>query len=226
MLIFLDTQTTGLEKTDKICSVGLITEDMTLMYELVNEGKKISPKASSINHITNEMIKDKVKFIDTNIFKFLQKYNNVDTTIVGHNINFDISMLLACGFEFKGGVIDTLRVSRHLIKEIDEYSLQYLRYELKLYKKESEELTAYNAQSNAVVVKNLYEYLLDMASYEKMCELTFSNVLIEKFKYGKYAGKYIEDIVQSDRGYLEWMLSSLNDLDEDLRYSINHYLNH
>lgn len=228
MLIFLDVETTGLEDKDKICSIGLIAlkgDEVLSMYELVNEGKKISSKASSVNHITNEMIKGKPKFIDTKIFEFLQKYNNSNTTIVGHNINFDISKLSVCGFDYKGGIIDTLRVTKHLIKECDGYALQYLRYELKLYKKESGEITPHNALSDAFIVKSLYEYLLDIATYEKMCDLTFENVLIEKFKYGKYANRYIEEISTYDRGYLEWMLSSATDLDEDLRYSINYYLN-
>jgi len=228
VLIFLDVETTGLEDKDKICSIGLIAlkgDEVLSMYELVNEGKKISSKASSVNHITNEMIKGKPKFIDTKIFEFLQKYNNSNTTIVGHNINFDISKLSVCGFDYKGGIIDTLRVTKHLIKECDGYALQYLRYELKLYKKESGEITPHNALSDAFIVKSLYEYLLDIATYEKMCDLTFENVLIEKFKYGKYANRYIEEISTYDRGYLEWMLSSATDLDEDLRYSINYYLN-
>ncbi|WP_455756712.1 3'-5' exonuclease [Sulfurimonas sp.] len=228
MLIFLDVETTGLEDNDKICSVGLIAVDgdeVISMYELVNEGKKVSSKASSVNHITNEMIKGKAKFTDTKVFEFLQKHNNLNTTMVGHNINFDVSKLLACGFDYKGAIIDTLRVAKHLIKECDGYSLQYLRYELKLYQKESNEITPHNALSDAFVVKSLYEYLLDSATYEKMCELTFENVLIEKFKYGKYANRYIEEISTYDRGYLEWMLSSTTDLDEDLRYSIDYYLN-
>ena len=68
MLIFLDTETTGLELEDKICSIALVIVDDTTkvtMYDLVNEGKKIPPKASSINHITNEMIKGKVKLLES-----------------------------------------------------------------------------------------------------------------------------------------------------------------
>nr|MBC8238362.1 3'-5' exonuclease [Candidatus Sulfurimonas ponti] len=72
MLIFLDLETTGLELEDKVCSIGLIiVEDgeVNLLYELVNEGKKIPSKASSIHHITNEMIQEKPKLVDTQIYK-------------------------------------------------------------------------------------------------------------------------------------------------------------
>ena len=61
MLIFIDLETTGLESEDKIISIGLVAmegDEITTLYNIVNEGKKIPPKASSIHHITNEMLKN------------------------------------------------------------------------------------------------------------------------------------------------------------------------
>ena len=226
MLIFLDVETTGLELEDKVCSIGIITlkdGEENALYEVVNEGKKIPSKASSIHHITNEMIRDKPKLVDTQIYKLLCEYNAQSTIIVAHNVNFDMQKLKAVGFEYKGSLIDTLRVSRHLIPECESYALGFLRYELKLYKNEDRTLTSHHALDDAFVLKSLYEYLLDIATQEKMCELSFKNVLIEKFGFGKYAGRYIEEIALYERGYLEWMLSQV-DLDEDLAYSLNYYL--
>ena len=77
---------------------------------------------------------------------------------------------------------------------------------------------------DALVVKMLFNYHLESVTREDMCELTFKNVLLQKFEFGKYAGRYIEEISMSDRGYLEWMLENIMDLDEDLRYSIDYYL--
>ena len=236
MLIFLDTETTGVQEKDKIISIGIIVVDgdeVKISYDLVNDGKKISPKASSINHITNEMIKAKVKLKDSDTYKILKKYNNEDNVLVAHNIKFDLQMLEKYGFFWKGGVIDTLRCTKHLIPECEEFSLQFLRYELRLYKLEDKEcstcrvpkpITAHNAISDALHVKLLYEYLLDSSSCDEMQELSEKKVLMQKFSFGKYVGKYIEEIVMNDRGYLEWMLSSVKDLDEDLRYSIDYYL--
>lgn len=236
MLIFLDVETTGLEKGDKICSIGLVAvEDGKLhaKYDLVNEGKKISPKASSINHITNEMIKDKPKLKDSEAYKFLVDNNDENTTLVAHHINFDLKMLLTSGFGFRGHIIDTLRVTKHLIPECENFSLQFLRYELKLYRDEQKELLAFgvedeikphHALSDAIIVKLLYEYHLEMATKDEMNELSFKNVLMQKLNFGKYEGRYIEEVCMGDRGYLEWMLANIMDLDEDLRYSINYYL--
>ena len=223
MMIFIDVETTGLGERDKLCSVGLLSDEVSI-YELVDEGKKISASASSINHITNEMLKGRAKFKDTKAYEFLKAHNSASTTLVGHNVVFDLDMLQRSGFNFVGEVIDTLRVTKHLIPECESFALQHLRYELKLYKRETTPLTAHNALDDAKVVQHLYEYLLDYASKEKLIELSAKNVLITKFKYGKYAGHYIEEIAMSDRGYLEWMLLNVVDLDEDLRYSIEYFL--
>lgn len=231
MLIFLDLETTGIEAVDRICSIALIS-DKTYLYELVNEGKKIPPLASSIHHITNEMIINKSKFKETKIWNYLQEHNSDANTLVGHNISFDIRSLATHGLEWRGKVIDTLRVTKHLIPECELFSLQILRYELKLYRDENrvvqeygikDALQAHNALSDALVVKLLYSYLSQMANYQEMLELSFKKVLLSKFNFGKYATQYIEEIVIHDRAYLEWMIH-LPDLDEDLRYSLEYYL--
>ncbi len=236
MLIFLDTQTTGLEQEDRVCSIGIISifeQTIVSKYELINEGKKISSKASSINHITNELLDDKPRLQESDIYKFLREHNNSTTTIIGHNINFDMQQLSKIGFSFKGKIIDTLRVSKHLIKECESYGLQFLRYELKLYQNEEKELLncdiketilTHNALSNSLIIKLLYAYLFNLCTKEEMYKLSFKNVLLEKFEFGKYKGKYIEEISMMDRGYMEWLLGNMVNLDEDLQYSINYYL--
>ena len=233
MLIFLDLETTGLEANDTICSIAILdAKNQKYYYELINEGKKIPPQASSIHHITNEMLKDKPKFQESKIYKFLHDNNHVENTIVAHNVQFCIQKLALAGLIWRGGVIDTLRVTKHLIPECELFSLQVLRYELKLYKQEREEkeffgiknaLFAHNALADAIVVKLLFTYLLELSSEDEMKELSFKNVLLNKFTFGKYKGKYIEEISMNDRGYLEWMLSA-TDIDEDIKYSINYYL--
>jgi DNA polymerase-3 subunit epsilon/exodeoxyribonuclease X len=227
MLIFLDLETTGLESTDKICSIALIAVGNgaeNRIYELLNEGKKIPPKASSIHHISNEMIQGKGDFKSCEAYRFLQEHNSTNATLIAHNVKFDLQKLSTAGFEWKGKIVDTLRVTKHLIPECEFFSLQVLRYELQLYKKEKEPLLAHNALGDAQVVKFLYEYLLDLASHEQMCELSFKKVLLQKLEFGKYAHRYIEEIAMNDRAYLEWMLTSITDLDDDLRYSIMSHL--
>lgn len=236
MLIFLDLETTGLQSGDKICSIGIVVvneQESFSIYELVNEGKKISAEASSINHITNEMIKGKPSLKESRAWKFLSEYNQKDSTLIAHNINFDLFMLQESGFVWQGKTLDTLRVTKHLIPECEQFSLQFLRYELKLYRDEQKEalkfglnggLTAHNALSDALHVKLLYECLLQIKEHDALVELTQKNVLMQKFDFGKYSGRYIEEISMCDRGYLEWMLLNISDLDEDMKYTLKRYL--
>jgi len=157
-------------------------------------------------------------------YKLLEQHNRESTTLVCHNIKFDLQKLNEYGFFFKGNVIDTLRVTKHLIPECEMFSLQFLRYELKLYRQEEKTLIAHNALDDTKLIKFLYEYLQDIESSNKMIELSEKNVLMQKLNFGKHNSKYIEDIVISDRSYLEWLLTNVQDLDEDLKYSINYYL--
>ena len=171
MLIFLDVETTGIEDNDKICSIGIISDSDGIIeskYELINENKKISPKASSVNHLTNEMLIGKVHLAGSEIYAFLNEHNDASTIIIGHNIHFDMKKLSNEGFIFKGSLIDTLRVTKHLVRECESYALQVLRYELKLYRSEEKELMQcgienkvmpHNAISDALVVKLLFTYL-------------------------------------------------------------------
>ena len=227
MLIFLDLETTGLESSDKVVSIALVVDDakdIKEFYDIVNEGKKIPPKASSIHHITNEDIKNKPALKDSEAFKFLASYNQAGVTLVSHNIKYDLMMLSSVGFQWYGEMIDTLRVSKHLMNDCEEFSLQFLRYELKLYKDEPKGIVAYEALSDAKITKLLYESLLDLASHQELESLSFKNVLMQKFEFGKYGGRYIEEISMLDRGYLEWMVANILDMDEDLRYTIESYL--
>lgn len=230
MLIFLDTETTGVGQEDLLCSIAYV-DDESYQYELLNEGKKISAEASSVHHITNEMIQDASSFKESQIYKYLQMHNTDENTLVAHNINFDLEMLSRAGFIWRGGVIDTLRVTKHLVGECDGFSLQLLRYELKLYKDEvklqeqygiKDALVAHNALSDALVTKLLFLYLRDMASEEEMHSLSFKEVLLEKFSFGKHKGKYIEEVCINDTSYAQWLLGS--DTDMDVKYSINYYL--
>lgn len=227
MLLFLDLETTGVEHTDKICSVGLVAkenEQVVVLSDIVNEGKKIASQSSAIHHITNEMVVGKPSFCESQTYNFLQKHNKEENFLVVHNAKFIVEKLASSGFLFKGEIIDTQRVTKHLIEECELFSLQYLRYELQLYKSERSGIIAHDALSDAYVIMQLFEYLLELTGMEQMQKLSFESVFLQKIDFGKYKGEYIEEIMMKDRGYLEWLLRKADDLDEDMRYSIERYL--
>lgn len=229
MFIFLDTETTGLELKDRICAIGFIDE--STHFELINPGKKIPPAASAIHHITNEMVSDAPSFSQSITLEKLRLLNTSENIFVSHNAPFDLSMLEKEGIAWQGLVVDTLKCSKSLMDDLDGYGLQFLRYELRLYRDEVRVFEEYNlfviphhALSDALHTKMLLEYLLDLADIQRLIEISKSHVLLTRLPFGKYAKKRIEEIALKDSGYLKWMVESLMDMDEDLRYSIDYYL--
>ena len=230
MLIFLDTETTGLEIKDRLCALGMIVDEMS-HFELINPGKKIPPHASAIHHITNEMVKESPSFSHSISAEKLKSLNTPENILVSHNAPFELTMLQKEGMTWQGGVIDTLKCSKSLMDDLEGYSLQFLRYELRLYREETRvfneagiTISPHHALSDALHTRMVLDYLLDLADLDRLIEISKSHVLLTRLPFGKYAKKRIEEIALKDPGYLSWMVESLMDMDEDLRYSIEYYL--
>jgi len=230
MLIFFDSETTGLEPKDRICAVGIV-EDKQAGFELIQPGRKIPPAASAIHQITNEMVKEAPVFSDSKSCRRLRELNDGTNVLVSHNAPFDLSMLSKEEIVWQGEVIDTLKCAKALMDDLEGYGLQFLRYELRLYREEEPffanhgaAVVPHNPLSDALHAKMLYQYLLDLAEHDRLVEISKSRVLLNRLPFGKYAKRRIEEIALKDPGYLKWMVESLVDMDEDLRYSIDYFL--
>ncbi len=232
MYLYLDVETTGLEESDRICSIGMIAVNSTGVVchsENIKPPYKVSTEAMAVHHITNDMLKTAPSFEKSETAQLLETYNDEETILIAHNLNFDLSMLAKEGVIWRGGMIDTLKCSKHLIEEIDTFSLQYLRYELQLYKTEVEKaeelnvtLREHTALSDTFHVKMLHEYLLDLQGNEILMRMTTEPVLLQKFGFGKYKGRYVEEVVSIDEAYVRWLLAQ--EIDENLHYTLSYYL--
>ena len=236
MLIFCSIGTTGYEKKDAICAVGLIAfkADSYLQhaYDRINEGKKIAAEASAIHAITNEMIIDAPAFLQSTTGCFLAQHNSEENILVAHNATALLEMFQRSGLHWHGEVIDTMRLTKHLIEDVLKYDLAYLRYELRLYHHEAalkelcgikDAFCLHHALGDALYIRLLYAYHAQSIDTKEMLLLSHKRVLLTKFLFGKYVGRYIEEIAQLNRDYLVWM-QNLEDLDEDLHYSLGYYL--
>lgn len=242
--ILFDTETTGAAQEDRIIQIGgMIIKsktDIEVYDELCSTGLPIKIEAMEVHNITPDLIVGKPPFIETNFYGKLQELNNTSNYLIAHNINFDLGMLEKEGFINQFTLIDTLRCARHLYPELPYHRLQYIRYALELYKTEQTEannlnivIKAHDAIGDVLVMKLFLRQLVvrcsevyaDYNTMEKLAELTRTPVLIKTFKFGKYKGEDIAEVAKKDSGYLQWMRSSMKDLDEDMKYTLDKAIN-
>lgn len=242
--ILLDTETTGAGEEDRIIQLGfMVLEGRTIeVYnDLCSSDVPIGYGAMEVHAITPEMVEGKPRCRDTAAFQALNALNTPDNVLIIHNAPFDLGMLSKEDFSSKMRLIDTLRCARHLFEEEDAHRLQYFRYRLGLYKIEAAEaaalgieVKAHDAIGDVLVLKlflselrkRLEERFPGINPIDKMVELTQTPVLYTRpLKFGKYKGKTLHEIADSDKGYLGWMMNNMESLDEDMRYSIERVLN-
>jgi DNA polymerase III epsilon subunit-like protein len=240
--ILFDTETTGNQEKDRIIQIGGMIlhgkSDVEIYDELCSTDIPISIEAMAVHNITPEIIAGKAPFLETAFYEKVNEYNQPENYLIAHNIQFDLGMLEKEGFENHYTLIDTIRCAKHLYNDMPSHGLQYLRYALKLYLSEDEEaeklgitVKAHDAIGDVLIMKLLLSKLVqevkaqfpDTDIMHKLAELTTTPVLIPIFKFGKYKGREIEEIASEDAGYLKWMRKNL-DLDEDMRYTLDHYL--
>lgn len=240
--IILDTETTGTGDADRIIQLGYLVldkKDISVYNELCSSDVPISFGAMEVHGITPEMIANKPACSDTMAYQTLNELNESENYLIIHNAPFDIGMLAKEGFTCKMKLIDTLRVAKHIFEDEEAHRLQYFRYKMSLYKKEKAEADALGIEVKAhdaigdVLVLKLFLSELRKAVQEKfenvnpvemMVELSQKPILLKMFRFGKYRGKSVADVALEDAGYLRWMLANMENLDEDMRYTLKHYL--
>ncbi len=157
--VALDLETTGLNpKTDKIIEIGaarvregVVTETFS---RFVNPGRGLSEKTKELTGITEENLKD-APCIEDILDAFIAFVG--EDYLLGHNILFDFSFLKKVivnqkkTFEKQG--IDTLRISRRFLTDLESRNLGYL------CKHYGIELEAHRALNDAIAAHLLYEKL-------------------------------------------------------------------
>lgn len=231
-LIFLDTETTGLEPfNDRLFEVCYSFEGK-IVDEYFKPPVPISVKAQSITHVTNKMVEDKKPFADSKFKQDLQKLLK-ENILVAHNAAFDINVL-AKEDVIAGKYICTVKVARWLDDEgkIPEYNLQYLRYFWELEIKG----LAHNAKDDVVVLEAVFNKLYKQMQerfetheeiINKMLELSSQPFIFKSFRFGKYKGKQIKDVAETDKNYLEWLLGQKTQNpyeEEDWIFTLRHFL--
>ena len=243
--ILFDTETTGNQQDDKIIQLGFMIvetgKDVEVYDELNSTDVDIKIEAMEVHNVTPDMLENKPLLKDTKGYQKICEVNSADNYLIAHNIKFDLDMIQKEGFINEMKTIDTLRCASHLYDDLSAHRLQFLRYKLDIYKEEDAEakklgitVKAHDAIGDVLIMKLLlsklvaktkekFEGIKNSEIMDKLVELTQTPVHIKIFKFGKYKGESIQDIANSDIGYLRWMRDKL-ELDEDMKYSLDFYL--
>lgn len=237
-LVFLDTETTGLGKEDRLCQVA---------YKFQGEEKEslfkppvpISVESMSVAHVTNKMVADKEPFIGSEMFQELKNIFEKDNILVAHNAGFDAEMLKKEGLVINK-IIDTFKIAHYLDHEgkIPRYNLQYLRY---YFEFDVVDAPAHNALGDIRVLEVIFDHYWEKmlaikntseAAISEMLKISAEPILIRKFNFGKYTGEWVEEVAKKDANYLRWLLGEKNkarengeEEDENWIYTLRYHLN-
>lgn len=127
--VVIDIETTGLDaEFDDIIELSAIryvnNVEVAHFSSLVQSEWGISDFITDLTGITDEMLAD-APTINEALPKYLDFLG--DSILIGHNVNFDINFIYDkaenMGLEFKNDYIDTMRLSRKLLKEIKNHKL-------------------------------------------------------------------------------------------------------
>ena len=226
-IIFFDLETTGINiASDRIVEISYLKVDLngneTIKTMRVNPEMPIPEKATSIHGISNEDVKDEPTFQE--IAKSLAKdFEGCD--LGGYNsVRFDIP-LLAEEFLRTGVEIDMKR------RKFVDVQVIFMKMEPRTlgaaYKYfVGKDLTnAHSAEADTLATYEVLQAQLDRYSnlendIGKLAEfsahnrnvdfagrIVYNEEDVEVFNFGKYKGKAVKDILQSDPGYYGWMMN-------------------
>ncbi len=204
----------------------------------VSSGKLIDIEAMVVHGIRNEDLEGKQQFEKSKFYSRLEELNTPQNYLIAHNLPFDLSRLEFYGFQSKMQNIDTLQCAKHLFEleeslgefeySLPNYKLQTFRYilfnkeeELNFAKRYRIDIRAHNAISDVVVLRMFFDILVKRVEekypeYEytqvldELVALTKKPILVKKFGFGKYKGKLLRDVLEIDRGYLEWLYRDIS----------------
>ena len=159
----VDLETTGLyPKYDRIIEIGAVRvrngKPAAQYSSLVNPGRKLSECTKQLTGITDEQLEGApgIEEVLPGFLEFVGK-----DVLLGHSLLFDFSFLkraaLNCGFTFEALGVDTLKLARKFLPELESRNLGFLCKHFGITH------TAHRALGDAQAASRLYEIL--RASY-------------------------------------------------------------
>ena len=211
--VSLDLETTGLEpKNDRIIEIGAVKIKDGRVQEtyslLVDPQMKIPERITELTGISNDMVAGK-PFAEEAVSGLLEFCGELP--LLGHNLRFDYGFVkhsaVNMGLVFEKRGMDTLKIARAVLPDLESRSLQILRQYYHIPQEE-----AHRALEDALTTFHLYEKLREEFE-EDHPELFAPKELIYKVKRQGPATpaqkRYLQDLVKYHRINLDVKLESL-----------------
>jgi DNA polymerase III epsilon subunit-like protein len=232
-LLFIDTETTGLEITkDGIVQLSAVFANRDLsvvrtMFEsMCNPGKPIPEAASKVHGFTDDMVRlspsDKVALTTLrNSVKALS--SRYDWVLAGHNVEkYDIPLMTA---RYDIGlmampVIDTYNLAIRLFPRAESHKLEAMYKMLG-----GQDIgAAHNATTDCYMSAHLLrEYMkLTGKTLEEMIEWAYTPILWETWPWGKYKGKHIDELPTN---MVEYAVKNFDNPSRDCAHTLQYLIN-
>jgi exodeoxyribonuclease X len=225
-LVFLDTETTGLE--GRLIQLAYKRRgDAAITVEYYKPPVPIEFEAMGVHHITEKMVADKPPFNETQTFKDMPGLLE-RSVLVAHNAAYDIGILKGEGVETKN-YICTYKVASCMY-DFPNLKLQSLRYRFGI---EIDGAMAHDAAGDVAVLEAVFDYIVkeycathsidEPEAIARFVEISKNPLLLKKVGFGKCRDMTFEELVEKDPSYLRW-LGTLQDKSEDFIHTVKHYL--
>jgi DNA polymerase III epsilon subunit-like protein len=213
-IIVVDIETTGLGPGARPVEVAWIQVDHDLNEvaragSLVNPGMPIEPGASAVNGITDAMV------AESPTLEHLMRSIHGDpfaaghTLVIAHNAPFDYPHFAP--FFDTSESLCTMRLSRHLLADFDNYRLDTLCTHLGLSGTQDHRAMG-DTEMCLALMKHLADHHED--GIDGLLSLSGRALFEMNMPFGKHKNTPIAEL-PSD--YVRWMRSAINDLDGDLK---------
>lgn len=215
-ILVVDTETTGLGHSIEIVELAFIQidESLTVISEhnfRVKPGIPISPGASGVHGITDDMVSD-CPALEEVLCRFPEDFFS-DIFLIGHNISFDKRLLDK--YWNVTGQLCTLKAARNILPLAPDHKLQTLRYFLNLPVPKER---GHGAYVDTLVTFHLLSKLLEISgdSLVDFVDTHTKTQVLTLMPWGKHKGQALTSL---PKNYVQWLLT-LPDLDKDLRSSL------
>lgn len=215
-IIYLDTETTGFGKSDKILQIATMVHGDDCKTAIINtDGRESKPESIEIHGITNEMMEGQPLFSEYAEEMDLQSLFDAGILVI-HNADFDTRMLRQEGMDIPR-YICTQKIAKDVVTDSKNHKLQTLREHFSI----NIEAKAHDAGGDVAVLKEVFVKLIPLLKEKyslkdkqsiinKMLQISKSKHLLGVIPVdGPYKGQTFTYVEKNDPGYLQALLSDM-----------------